>query len=98
VFYGTMDGWFKALDAKTGQELWKYKTDSGIIGQPTTYRGPDGKQYIAILSGVGGWAGANVVASTDARDTTAVTGFGNAMRDLPNHTGRGGTLYVFALP
>ena len=33
---------------------------SGIIGQPITYRGPDGRQYVAILSGVGGWAGAVV--------------------------------------
>ena len=61
VFYGTMDGWFKAVDAKTGAVLWQYKTGSGIIGQPIAYRGPDGKQYIAVLSGVGGWAGAVVV-------------------------------------
>ena len=61
VFYGTMDGWFKAVDAKSGKLLWQFKTDSGIIGQPVTYRGPDGKQYVAVLSGVGGWAGAIVV-------------------------------------
>jgi lanthanide-dependent methanol dehydrogenase len=57
VFYGTMDGWFKAVDARSGAPLWKYKVGSGIIGQPTTYRGPDGKQYVAVMSGVGGWAG-----------------------------------------
>jgi PQQ-dependent dehydrogenase (methanol/ethanol family) len=39
VFYGTMDGWFKALDAESGRELWKFKTDSGIISQPVSYRG-----------------------------------------------------------
>ncbi len=50
VFYGTMDGWFKALDARNGNLLWQFKTGSGIIGQPVTYKGPDGKQYIAILS------------------------------------------------
>lgn len=98
VFYGTMEGWFKAVDAKTGAELWKFKTGSGIIGQPITYRGPDGKQYVAVFSGVGGWAGAIVAGELDARDPTAATGFANAMADLPNHTNRGGTLYVFALP
>ena len=36
AFYGTMEGWFKAVDADTGAELWKFKTGSGIIGQPTT--------------------------------------------------------------
>jgi PQQ-dependent dehydrogenase (methanol/ethanol family) len=98
VFYGTMEGWFKALDAKTGAELWKFKTGSGIIGQPVTYRGRDGKQYVAILSGVGGWSGAIVAGDLDARDPTAATGFANAMADLPSHTTKGGMLYVFALP
>ena len=58
VFYGTMDGWFKALDARTGTELWKFHTASGIVGNPITYLGPDGKQYVAIYSGIGGWMGA----------------------------------------
>jgi PQQ-dependent dehydrogenase (methanol/ethanol family) len=98
VFYGTMDGWFKALHARTGQELWKFKVGSGIIGQPITYRGPDGKQYVAVLSGVGGWAGAIVSNNLDSRDATAALGFVNAMRDLPQHTTEGGMLYVFALP
>jgi PQQ-dependent dehydrogenase (methanol/ethanol family) len=98
VFYGTMDGWFKAVDARNGTPLWQFKTGSGIIGQPIAYRGPDGKQYIAILSGVGGWAGAIVSGGLDARDGTAAAGFVNAMKDLPAYTGKGGTLYVFALP
>jgi PQQ-dependent dehydrogenase (methanol/ethanol family) len=98
VFYGTMDGWFKAVHAQTGEELWRFKVGSGIVGQPTVYRGPDGKQYVAILSGVGGWAGAIVAGGLDARDGTAALGFVNAMADLPQHTGRGGMLYVFALP
>jgi PQQ-dependent dehydrogenase (methanol/ethanol family) len=98
VFYGTMDGWFKAVDARSGNPLWQFKTGSGIIGQPIAYRGPDGKQYVAILSGVGGWAGAIVSGGLDPRDGTAATGFVNAMKDLPNYTGKGGTLYVFALP
>ena len=98
VFYGTMDGWFKAVHAKTGQELWRFKVGSGIVGQPTVYRGPDGKQCVAILSGVGGWAGAIVAGGLDPRDGTAALGFVNAMKDPPQHTGRGGMLYVFALP
>lgn len=95
VFYGTMDGWFKAIDARDGKELWKYQTGSGIIGQPITYRGPDGAQYVAVLSGVGGWPGAIVTAELDARDSTAGAGFANAMRDLPKRSTKGGTLYVF---
>jgi PQQ-dependent dehydrogenase (methanol/ethanol family) len=98
VFYGTMDGWFKALDARTGAELWKYKVGSGIIGQPISYRGPDGKQYIAVLSGVGGWAGGIVSGDLDPRDSTAALGFVAAMKDLPKYTTKGGMLYVFALP
>jgi glucose dehydrogenase len=98
VFYGTMEGWFKAVDARTGAELWKFKTGSGIIGQPITYRGPDGKQYVAIMSGVGGWSGAIVAGGLDPHDSTAALGFVGAMTDLPQATTKGGTLYVFALP
>ncbi len=98
VFYGTMDGWFKAVDARTGQQLWQYKTGSGIIGQPVTYRGPDGKQYVAVVSGVGGWSGAIVAGGLDPNDSTAALGFAAAMRDLPSKSTKGGTLYVFALP
>jgi alcohol dehydrogenase (cytochrome c) len=98
AFYGTMDGWFKAVNANSGDLLWQFKTSSGIIGQPTTWRGPDGKQYVSILSGVGGWSGAIVAGDLDARDGTAALGFVNAMRDLPAATTKGGTLYVFALP
>ncbi|MGI8547167.1 MAG: methanol/ethanol family PQQ-dependent dehydrogenase [Gemmatimonadaceae bacterium] len=97
AFYGTMDGWFKAVDARTGKLLWRYKTGSGIIGQPTTYRGPDGKQYVAVLSGVGGWAGAIVSGGLDPHDSTAALGFVNAMKDLPKYTTKGGSLYVFGL-
>jgi PQQ-dependent dehydrogenase (methanol/ethanol family) len=98
AFYGTMDGWFKAVDARSGKPLWQFKTGSGIIGQPISYRGPDGKQYVAILSGVGGWSGAIVAGGLDTRDSSAALGFVNAMRDLPQATTKGGTLYVFALP
>jgi PQQ-dependent dehydrogenase (methanol/ethanol family) len=98
AFYGTMEGWFKAVDARTGQELWKFKTGSGIIGQPVSYRGPDNKQYVAVLSGVGGWSGAIVAGGIDPRDSSAALGFVNVMTDLPRATNKGGTLYVFELP
>jgi alcohol dehydrogenase (cytochrome c) len=98
VFFGTMEGYFKAVNAKTGEELWSFKTGSGIVGQPVTYKGPDGKQYVAILSGVGGWAGAVVSAGLDVRDPTGALGFNGAMAELPKYTSKGGQLYVFELP
>jgi lanthanide-dependent methanol dehydrogenase len=98
VFYGTLDRWFKAIDARNGRLLWRVQLESGIIGQPVSYRGPDGRQYIAILAGVGGWAGAIVAAGLDPRDPTAALGMVGATSDLPQHTAAGGRLYVFALP
>jgi PQQ-dependent dehydrogenase (methanol/ethanol family) len=98
VFYGTMEGYFKAVNAKTGELLWQYKTGSGIIGQPVTYTGPDNKQYVAILSGVGGWSGAIVAGDLVSDDPTAALGFVNAMKDLAKYSAKGGTLYVFSLP
>jgi lanthanide-dependent methanol dehydrogenase len=97
VFYGTMEGWFKAVDATTGQLLWQFKTGSGVIGQPIAYRGPDGHQYVAVFSGVGGWPGAVVVGDLDTRDATAAVGWGRAMKGLLQETTRGGTLYVFTV-
>jgi lanthanide-dependent methanol dehydrogenase len=55
VFYGTLEGYIKAVDTE-GNELYKFKTPSGIIGNINTFE-HEGKQYIAVLSGVGGWAG-----------------------------------------
>lgn len=98
VFYGTLDRWFRAVDARTGQVLWRFQVESGIVGQPITYRGPDGRQYVAVLSGVGGWAGAIVAGDLSKRDGQAALGMVNATRDLPEATPKGGKLYVFALP
>ena len=98
LFYGTMDGWFKAVDARTGKLVWQQKVDSGIISQPISYRGPDGHQYVAVLTGVGGWSGAVVSGPVDPRDGSAALGFVNTMADLPKYTTAGGTLYVFTLP
>jgi PQQ-dependent dehydrogenase (methanol/ethanol family) len=98
VFYGTMEGWLKAVDAKSGNLLWKFKTPSGIIGNPMTYVGPDGKQYIAVLSGVGGWSGIGVAADMSLEDPTAGLGAIGAFKDLANFSNQGGVLTVFSLP
>jgi PQQ-dependent dehydrogenase (methanol/ethanol family) len=97
VFYGNLEGWFKAVDARTGAVLWQFKTGSGIIGNPMTYLGPDGKQYIAVYSGVGGWYGAVVPGHLSTDDPTAALGAVGAATDLPRYTTPGGTLYVFSL-
>ena len=61
VFYGTLEGYLKAVDSDTGEELYKFKTPSGIIGNVFTYE-HGGKQYVGVLSGVGGWAGIGLAA------------------------------------
>jgi PQQ-dependent dehydrogenase (methanol/ethanol family) len=95
VFYGTLEGYLKAVDAKTGKELYKFKTPSGIIGNVTTYEN-GGRQYIAILSGVGGWAGIGLAAGLT--DPTAGLGAVGGYAALRNYTSLGGQLTVFALP
>ncbi|GFO81430.1 MAG: methanol dehydrogenase [Methyloceanibacter sp.] len=98
AFYGTMDRWFKAVHAKTGQVLWKFRAGSGFIGQPVTYQGSDGRQYVAILSGVGGWSGAIAAAEIDPRVRNGALGFTGATQDLPAYTLGGSELLVFAIP
>ena len=98
VFYGTMDGDFKAVNATSGEVLWKTHFNSGIVGNPMTFIGPDGKQYVAIYEGVGGWAGAIVPGNLSTDDPFAALGAVNAMKDLPDHTKAGGALHVFTLP
>ena len=95
VFYGTLEGYLKAVDAKTGKELYKFKTPSGIIGNVNTYE-QGGRQYVAVLSGVGGWAGIGLAAGLT--DPTAGLGAVGGYAALSNYTALGGTLTVFALP
>jgi PQQ-dependent dehydrogenase (methanol/ethanol family) len=97
VFYGTMDGWFKALDARSGATLWKFKADSGFISQPITYLGPDGKQYVVVYSGIGGWMGAVAFPEISADDPYAALGVVGAMKDIKKYTAPGSTVYVFSL-
>ena len=98
VFYGTLDRWFKAVDAGTGEVLWKMRMPSGVVGQPTTYMGSDGRQYVAILSGVGGGMGAIAAAEIDPRVRTTATGYTGVNQHLPALTKGGSALMVFALP
>ncbi|MCP3869288.1 MAG: methanol/ethanol family PQQ-dependent dehydrogenase [Gammaproteobacteria bacterium] len=94
VFYGTLEGYLKAVDAKTGKELYKFKTPSGIIGNVNTYM-HNGKQYIAVLSGLGGWAGIGMAAGlTNPTDGLGAVGGYAALKD---YTQLGGSLTVFEL-
>lgn len=95
VFYGTLEGYLKAVDAKTGKLLYQFKTPSGIIGNVTTYM-HNGKQYIAVLSGIGGWAGIGMAAGLEG-DTEGLGAVG-AYKGLKDYTQLGGVLTVFALP
>ncbi|MDO8843045.1 methanol/ethanol family PQQ-dependent dehydrogenase [Methylicorpusculum sp.] len=100
VFYGTLEGYLKAVDAKTGKELYKFKTPSGIIGNVNTWE-YNGKQYVGVLSGVGGWAGIGIAAGLDSGEESSNSeGLGavGAYRSLSSFTKLGGTLTVFALP
>jgi len=97
VFYGTMDGWFRALDAHSGKVLWQFKTPSGIVGNPITFTGPDGKQYVAIYSGVGGWMGATAFPDVSTDDPYAALGVVGAMKKIKALSPPGDLLYVFSL-
>ncbi|GAW85368.1 alcohol dehydrogenase (cytochrome c) [Bathymodiolus platifrons methanotrophic gill symbiont] len=100
VFYGTLEGYLKAVDAKTGKELYKFKTPSGIIGNVNTWS-YKGKQYVGVLSGIGGWAGIGIAAGLDSGESDSNSeGLGavGAYRSLSSFTKLGGVFTVFALP
>lgn len=81
VFHGDLKGMFKALDAKTGKELWKFNTGSGITAAPMTYT-LDGKQYVAVVSG---------------RTLSIPAFFGPLGEKMVDASPEGGALFVFAL-
>jgi PQQ-dependent dehydrogenase (methanol/ethanol family) len=94
VFYGTLEGYLKAVDASSGRELYRFKTPSGIIGNVNTWM-HKGKQYVGVLSGIGGWAGIGLAAGlTEGTDGLGAVG---AYRALSNYTQLGGQLTVFTL-
>ena len=95
VFHGTLDGWFKALDQETGKLLYQFHAPSGIIGNPITYMF-NGKQYVAVLSGVGGWAAIGLAEGlTKGSEGLGAVGLTSSLND---YTNLGGTLLVFTLP
>src|SRR5881296_4573384 len=89
VWYGTLDGWLKAANARTGTVLWKFKVGSGVVANPITYAGPDGKQYVAVYAGIGGdwFLLAGDVRSDDPADVRPPAAF---MPDIARHTSQGG--------
>ena len=96
AFYGTLDGWFKSVDARTGKVLSKFKVGSGVVGNPITYRGPDGRQYVAVYAGFGGdWALlSGDVRSDDPADVRPPADF---LKDIARHTSQGGMIWIFGL-
>jgi lanthanide-dependent methanol dehydrogenase len=96
AFYGTLDGWFKAVDARKGELLYKFKVGSGVVGNPISFRGPDGRQYVAVYAGIGGdW----LLLSGDVRsdDPTDVRPPASFMPDIARHTSQGGIVWIFGL-
>jgi lanthanide-dependent methanol dehydrogenase len=94
AFYGTLDGWFRAVDIQTGKILWQFHCPSGIIGNPITYM-HNGKQYVAVLTGVGGWGAIGL--AMGLTEPTAGLGAVGLNATLPEYTNLGGTLMVFSL-
>ena len=82
TFHGDVRGWFKALDAKSGQVLWQFNTGSGISAAPMTYA-VGGKQYVAVVSG---------------RTFTIPLFLGPVGAKMVAASPEGGTLFVFELP
>ena len=96
VFYGTLDGWFKAVDARSGAPLWKMKVGSGVVGNPITFSGADKRQYVAVYAGIGGdwFLLSGDVRSDDPADVRPPADF---MPDIARYTSQGGIVWLFAL-
>jgi len=96
VFYGTLDRWFKAVDANSGKELWRHQVGSGVIGNAFTY-GHKGKQYVGTLAGIGGWAG--VAMNLGLTNETDALGAAGGYKELTkwNAAPGGGGLFVYSL-
>jgi PQQ-dependent dehydrogenase (methanol/ethanol family) len=93
IFYGTLEGYLKAVDLN-GRELWKFRTPSGIIGNVFAYQ-HHGKQYVGVFSGIGGWAGIGMAAGLE-KDTDGLGAVGG-YKELRDYTDLGGQLTVFTL-
>jgi len=84
VFGGTDTGQFRAVDANTDEILWTFRTGSNFRGSPISYRGPDGEQYIAVVT-------SQLPSDPQINEDTAADAAGRYRR-------AGTTLYVFGLP
>ena len=95
VFYGSLNGDFRAVDRNTGKILWQRKLASGIIGNPIAYK-VKGQEYISVWSGIGGWIGLPVTAGLDMNDKFGAIGATAIAKatDLPLIP-QGGTLFTF---
>jgi PQQ-dependent dehydrogenase (methanol/ethanol family) len=98
VFYGTLEGMLKALDARSGAMLWQTRLSSGVVSRPTAFLGPDGREWLAVLAGAGPLVGMPSASEIDLRDASAAKGLAGLLHDLPPPKDRSGTLYVFRLP
>jgi len=95
AFYGTLDARLKAVDIKAGKVVWTSpKLPSGVIGNVHSWEF-QGKQYVGVLTGIGGWAGIGMAAGLekDSDGLGAVGGY----KELAKYGDLGGTLMVFAL-
>lgn len=97
VFYGSLGGDFRAVDRESGEVVWERKLGSGIIGNPISYK-IDGKQYISVFAGIGGWIGLPITAGLDMDDKFGAIG-ATAMAKATglDKIPQGGTLYTFRL-
>ena len=95
VFYGSLGGDFRAVDRETGKVVWERKLGSGIIGNPIAYK-IDGKQYVSVFAGIGGWIGLPVTAGLDLNDKFGAIG-ATAMAKATglDKIPQGGSLYTF---
>ncbi len=82
IFYGTLDKHFKALDATSGKLLFSAQLECGVVSAPISFTGPDGKQRVAITTGLGflngGFAGGACPAGSTFGDGGGGGGGGNA--------------------
>jgi alcohol dehydrogenase (cytochrome c) len=82
VFEGSLDRYFSAYDAATGQLLWRTRLNDAPNGPPITYS-VGGRQFVAVTTGSG---------------SPFTHTFGNLIQDVRTPPGGGSTLWVFALP
>lgn len=81
---GSNEGEMRAFNAATGEEVWSFRTGAQFNQSPITYIGPDGRQFVAIIS--------------SASSADGVVFFNDAADDADRYSRSGTTLYAFALP